>query len=325
MAADSGYYSFSASQSVHADDSSETSERSRSSELQESVDALRAVVGSGRAQILTARCNETITSISANLPTTFTPGKTKSFNRIHRFGKHNVSSRARSYSKITTCQRDDGVARIDKRTEPMPRPSNQIGLDDDTDDLSIATLMTSLCPERAVAKHFTVMINMMRHMNHALFDSESGREDQQHVMEEVKAMSREIIYFFDGVQKSFQDQVDKIEDTKDFLPLLGDNVEQHHLEAAIKIWAEKICESVTAYSSHRGNRALNRVAGIFRNLAEAKSDCWKPSPTFTTHMSTIHSLRFDVKIRSTPSASSWCTSTPSTTRSKVPLSSIARS
>ncbi|KAI9879430.1 MAG: hypothetical protein M1830_008561 [Pleopsidium flavum] len=262
MAADSGYHSFSLPQGFHADDSSETSERSNAFDLLDPLNDItprvaQATFSAGNANFVITSHQNLISPVPAAPLTTSTSSKARRPNTIHVSSKSNVSSKANIPSKVnassatstlnkgTASQKVNVSTKADKRAIPRPRPAILAVSADETHGRSIETLASSVYLDPALAQHFRVMVNMVKYMNHALFHSEAKYGVQQHVIiKEAKVMCEEMIYFFDGLQKSFKAQLEKIEDTKDYLPLLGDHVEEHHLEAAIKIWTEKICENV---------------------------------------------------------------------------------
>lgn len=284
MAADSGYNSFSLSQGIHADDSLETSERSTSFDLEDSLAGLtrrvvQAIIDAGNVEFLPAGHKELMTPDPATPLTTSISGQARGFGTFHVSGKPNFSSKANVVDKVsassganvlskpTASQKVNVSTKVGKRTIPRPRPATLAISGNDNHGQSMETLVTSLYLEPALAQHFRIMVNMVKHLNHALFHSDAKHGVQQYVMEEAKALSEEMIYFFDGLQKSFKVQLEKIEDTNDYLPILGDNVEEHHLEATIKIWTEKICECVITVHDYQGTR---RAKLRYRNVKKPR-------------------------------------------------------
>ena len=251
MAADSGYHSFSLPTVPHVHGPFDTSERSYSFDLQESADGLtssdvQAIVGPDYLPDVSETPTTTIPLITSN-----TVIKARGSNEINFSRKTNVVSRVGASTKasllinVNISRKSRGYARDPKSALPKLQPSHLTTSRDDDNDQDIWTLLGPVDPEAALAQHFKIAVNMAKHLNYALFHSGANHEIKQSVMVEVKALAEEMIYFFDGLQGSFKIQIEEIKDTKSYLPTLGDNLEEHHLKAAIRIWAKRICECVT--------------------------------------------------------------------------------
>lgn len=236
MAADSGYHSFSLPTVPLVNDSSETSERSSSFDLQES------------ASDLTSSEVQAIPQPAIPLITSTTVKRARGSNKLNISRKANTIRRVNTSTKASLLANADvskeshGYARDQKSALPEPQPSPLTTGRDDDHGQDIWSLLRSADLEPALAQHFRIAVNMTEHMNYALFHSEAKQGIKQSVMVEVTALAEEMIYYFDGLQGSFKIQLEEIKKTKRCLPTLNDNVEEHHLEAAIKIWAKRICE-----------------------------------------------------------------------------------
>ena len=253
MAADSGYHSFSSPSVPHVDDSSETSETSNSFDLQEFSDGQTSseVQAFANSECLPANSKKpTNPQPAIPLITSTTANKARGPNKVNLSRKANAISRvdastkASSLTKANVWRKSRGYARLQKSTLPKAQPSLLIISRDDDNGQDFGACLGSTGLESTLAQHFKIVVSMTEHMNHALFNAEANHGIKQSVMEEVKALAEEMIYFFDGLQESFKVQMEEIKVTKGRLPTLGDNVEEHHLEAAIKIWALKVCEYV---------------------------------------------------------------------------------
>ena len=253
MATDSGYHSFSLPRVPYVDCSPETS---NSLDLQESSDdhssgELQAVVDGGSATDHPASSDISTSSQPAiPLLTSTTANKVRSSSKPTLTRKAIVISRVNASTKTSFLVEASLLrrSRVHARVQTSALPRTQfaaltISRDDDGGQ-DVWSLLKCASLDAALAQHFKIAVNMTEHMNHALFHSEAKHEIKQSVMEEVKAMAEEMIYFFDGLQRSFKVQIEGVKDTYSYLPILGDNVDEHHLDAAIRIWAAKICTYV---------------------------------------------------------------------------------
>lgn len=293
MAADSGYHSFSLPRVLHNDDSSETSESSNSFDLQESADAFT----SNEAQTVFDVCiPERLTTIpkppsnpepAIPLITSTTANKGKGFTKINCSRKANAINRVNASPKTSflikgnVLKRSRRTTRFQKAALPKPQPITLNIFRDDDSGHDFESLFGPAGLEAALTQHFKIAVNMTEHMNFALFHPEAKDGINESVMEEFKEMAEETIYFFDGLQGGLKSQIEEIECIHSYLPTLDDNVEEHHLGAAIKIWAERICEYVVNILRPIGNpvadlqlrkvrkprtseqQLLNRFAGVY--------------------------------------------------------------
>ena len=257
MATNSGHQSFSSLKGCYLDDSSEIS---GPFDLQDSLDqlvssAVRATVDVGNAQRLSA---EHRTSTNPDLPvppiTATSLSKsgivardTKKFNYARKGStpcKVYASTKVNGLGKATPLKKNRCYVKVHRLALPISRPTSLAMSRDEHHGQDIELMLRSARLEPRLVQHFKTVANMMEHMNYTLFHSELERGIERSIMGEVKGVSEELIYFFDGLQRSLRIQLQKIWNTKNYLPILGDNIADHHLEAAIKVWAEKICQYV---------------------------------------------------------------------------------
>lgn len=253
MAADSGYHSFSLPRLPDIDHSSETSDSLDPQEFVngQTVSEVRSIDNSGTPQCLQATSETpTYSQPAISLITSTTANKGKGSNKYNLSRKANTistrdaSSKAGLLIEANVSRESRGDGRAQKSALAISQPSSPTISRDDDNGQIIGNLLASAGMEAALAHHFKVAVNMTEHMKYALFHPEAKHGIKQCVMEEVKALAEEMIYFFDGLQESLKIQIEELKEAKSYLPTLGDNVEEHHLETAIKIWTEKICEYV---------------------------------------------------------------------------------
>lgn len=257
MAADSGYHSFSLPRLPFVDHSSETSDSLDPQEFAngQTVSEIQSIDSSSTPQCLQA-ASETPTYSQSAIPliTSTTANKANGSNKYNLSRKTNAistlgaSTKAGFLIKANVSRESRGDGRAQRSALAISQPSTPTISRDDDNGQIIGSLLASAGMEAALAHHFKVAVNMTEHMNYAFSHSEAKDGIKQCVMEEVKALAEEMIYFFDGLQESLKIQIEGLKEAKSYLPTLGDNVEEHHLETAIKIWTEKICEFVLVLS-----------------------------------------------------------------------------